>query len=164
MRVGTRFLPCEAGEGDRPQAGGGGNREAMRAPQSTIAAARHLRRSLSAPEAMLWSRLRNRTAGTPAFRRQHPVGPYVVDFYCAKAQLAVEIDGSAHGLGDRPQRDQRRDAYLEASGMTVVRISAKDVIAAVGIVRMAAALIEAQGARPFHRPPGGPPPPLRRGG
>ena len=141
----------------------------MRAPPSTIAAARHLRRSLSTPEAMQRSRLRNRNAGMPTFRRQHPVGPYVVDSYCAKTRLAIEIDGSAHDLGDRPLRDQRCDAYLDASGMTVVRIPAKDVIAAVddvadGIVRMAAALIEAQGARPLHRPAGGPPPPLRRGG
>jgi very-short-patch-repair endonuclease len=59
----------------------------MRAPPRTIAIARKLRRSLSPPEARLWSRLRARAPGTPVFRRQHPIGPYVLDFYCAKAAL-----------------------------------------------------------------------------
>jgi very-short-patch-repair endonuclease len=131
----------------------------MRAPQSTIAAARRLRRNLSAPEAMLWSRLRNRTPGMPTFRRQHPIGPYVLDFYCAKAQLAVEIDGMAHEVGDRPQRDQRRDAFLEARGMAIVRIPAANVLAGLddaadGIVRMAAALIEDRSAAPSTAPEG----------
>ena len=67
--------------------------QSMRAPPETIADARRLRRSLSPPEARLWGRLRARAPGTPVFRRQHPVGPYVLDFYCGKARLAVEIDG-----------------------------------------------------------------------
>ena len=87
----------------------------MRAPKETIDNARHLRRSLSPPEARLWSRLRERAPGIPAFRRQHPRGPYVLDFYCAKARFAVEIDGWSHEIGDRPQRDFRRDAWLEAA-------------------------------------------------
>jgi very-short-patch-repair endonuclease len=82
----------------------------MRAPSKTIAAARSLRRTLSLPEAMLWVRLRGRASGSPAFRRQHPIGPYVLDFYCAKARLAIEIDGLRHDTGDGPQRDPRRDA------------------------------------------------------
>jgi very-short-patch-repair endonuclease len=68
---------------------------------------------MSAHEARLWARLRERSSEIPAFRRQHPVGPYVLDFYCAKARLAIEIDGISHDLGDHPQRDQRRDAWLE---------------------------------------------------
>jgi very-short-patch-repair endonuclease len=44
------------------------------------------------------------------FRRQHPIGPYVLYFYCAKAKLAVEIDGASHDMGDRPHHDLRRDA------------------------------------------------------
>jgi len=57
---------------------------------------------MSVPEARLWNRLRWREPGKPIFRRQHPIGPYVVDFYCAKANLAVEIDGMSHDMGDRP--------------------------------------------------------------
>jgi len=118
----------------------------MRAPRKTIDIARHLRRNLSAPEARLWSRLRTRLPGRPVFRRQHAIGPYVLDFYCAKARLAIEIDGISHDMGDRPQRDERRDAWLKEHGVTVTRIPAVDLMndneideAADAIVRMAAA-------------------------
>src|SRR5271154_4532373 len=99
----------------------------MRAPTETVENARRLRRNLSPPEARLWSRLRTRGPGSPVFRRQHPIGPYVLDFYCAKARLAVEIDGIGHDMGGRPQRDERRDAWLKKHGVTVVRIPAAEV-------------------------------------
>jgi very-short-patch-repair endonuclease len=115
----------------------------MRAPTKTIDNAQRLRRTMSVPEARLWNRLRWREPGKPIFRRQHPIGPYVVDFFCAKANLAVEIDGMSHDMGDRPQRDERRDAWLAKHGVTVVRISASELTreideAADAIVRMAA--------------------------
>ena len=118
----------------------------MRAPPKTISNARHLRRTLSAPEARLWSRLRERGPGKPVFRRQHPIGPYVLDFYCVKARLAVEIDGISHDMGDRPRRDMRRDAWLEARGVTVMRIAARELArgideAADAIVRTAAEML-----------------------
>ncbi len=80
------------------------------------------------------------------FRRQHPIGPYVLDFYCAKARLAIEIDGMGHDMGDRPQRDIRRDAWLEARGVSVIRIAASELTrgideAADAIVRMAAEML-----------------------
>jgi very-short-patch-repair endonuclease len=139
----------------------------MRAPPQTIANARRLRRALSPPEARLWVRLRQRAPGLATFRRQHPIGPYVLDFYCAKARLAIEIDGMSHDIGDQPLRDIRRNEWLQARGVTVMRIAAGDVMRALdetadGIVRMATALIEADA--PHHRPAGGPPPPLREGG
>jgi len=114
----------------------------MRAAPKTFRIARRLRRSLSVPEARLWSRLRERSPGKPVFRRQHPIGPYVLDFYCTKARLAIEIDGASHDMGDRPQRDIRRDAWLEAHGVTVLHIAAGDLTrriddAADAIVRMA---------------------------
>ena len=99
----------------------------MRAPAKTIARARHLRRVLTVPEARLWNRLRHRAPGKPVFRRQHPIGPYVIDFYCAKAKLAIEIDGMSHDMGDRPQRDERRDAWLKQHGVTVVRVAATEL-------------------------------------
>jgi very-short-patch-repair endonuclease len=118
----------------------------MRAPTKTTENAQHLRRKLSVPEARLWNRLRWRAPGKPVFRRQHPIGPYVLDFYCAKARLAVEIDGASHDMGDRPQRDMRRDAWLERQGITVVHIAANDLTreideAADAVVRMAIDLI-----------------------
>jgi very-short-patch-repair endonuclease len=100
---------------------------------------------MSVPEARLWSRLRQREPGKPVFRRQHPIGRYVLDFYCAKARLAIELDGASHDLGNRPQRDIRRDAWLKERGITVLRIPAKELTGGIdevadGIVRMASAL------------------------
>ena len=120
----------------------------MRAPKETVENARRLRRNLSPPEARLWARMRARTPGAPVFRRQHPIGSYVLDFYCAKARFAVEVDGISHDLGDRPQRDFRRDAWLRAQGVAVLRIPASEVMRAIdevvdSIVRAAAAKIEA---------------------
>ncbi|THD46021.1 MAG: endonuclease domain-containing protein [Bradyrhizobium sp.] len=103
----------------------------MRAPKATVENARRLRRALSPPEARLWSRLKTRSEGAPVFRRQHPIGPYVLDFYCAKARLAVEVDGIGHDMGDGPQRDLRRDAWLRDQGIAVIRIPAKDVMRAI---------------------------------
>ena len=78
------------------------------------------------------------------FRRQHPIGRYVPDFYCAKARLAIELDGASHDLGNRPQRDSRRDAWLGERGIRVLRIPVTELReidqAADAIVRMAAEL------------------------
>ncbi len=85
---------------------------------------------MSLPEVLLWQRLRLEPHGVK-FRRQHPMLGYVLDFYCARAKLAVEIDGEAHDCGDRPGRDDRRDAALVAHGLTMLRMPARDVLADV---------------------------------
>jgi very-short-patch-repair endonuclease len=80
---------------------------------------------MTPPEVRLWLRLRQRSAGYPAFRRQHPVGPYILDFYCAAARLAIEVDGSwCHD----PDYDRRRDAWLLTQGITVMRYPAVTVL------------------------------------
>jgi very-short-patch-repair endonuclease len=61
------------------------------------------------------------------FRRQHPIGRYVLDSYCAKARLAIEVDGISHDMGTRPQRDVERDAWLAARGVTVLRVPASEL-------------------------------------
>ena len=155
------------------RSGGGGPRVArwrglaMRAPKRTMINARQLRRTLSMPEARLWRLLRARVPGRPVFRRQHPIGPYVLDFYCAKARLAIEIDGLAHEMGNRPQRDIRRDEWLASQGVTVVRIDAGQLTssteideAADAILRMAVDMLQG----PLHHASHGSPPPLRGGG
>ncbi|RYB05373.1 DUF559 domain-containing protein [Lichenibacterium ramalinae] len=81
----------------------------MDAPRLTVARARRLRRAMTPPELRLWSALRRRPEGRK-FRRQHPLGPYVLDFYCDEARLGVEVDGLAHDLGSAPARDRMRDA------------------------------------------------------
>ncbi|MFW2831069.1 endonuclease domain-containing protein [Sphingomonas sp. ID0503] len=90
---------------------------------------------MTPPEIALWLALRRNAHGL-RFRRQHPAGRYVLDFYCAKAMLAVEVDGEAHSRGDRPERDEARDAWLAARGVLVVRYTATDVLANLdGVVR-----------------------------
>jgi very-short-patch-repair endonuclease len=89
--------------------------------------ARSLRRSMSLPEVLLWRELRKKPGGVQ-FRRQHPAGPYVLDFFCATSNLAVEVDGEAHSRGDRPERDIARDDWLSAQGIQVMRIPALDVL------------------------------------
>ena len=91
---------------------------------------------MSLPEVLLWTELRKRPSGLK-FRRQHPAGPYVLDFFCAARRLAVEVDGEAHGRGDRPTRDAVRDAWLREQGVRVLRIAARDVLSDMaGVVRL----------------------------
>jgi len=81
---------------------------------------------MSLPEVLLWRELRQSDL---KFRRQHPVGPFIVDFYCAAAKLAIEIDGIVHDMSDRPERDAARDAFIGERGITTIRIAAKEVLA-----------------------------------
>jgi very-short-patch-repair endonuclease len=87
--------------------------------------AKRLRRQLSPPEVLLWVRLRGIK---PRIRRQRSIGPYVADFFCAAAKIVFEVDGELHGFGDRPERDGARQQWLEAQGLTVIRIPASDVL------------------------------------
>jgi very-short-patch-repair endonuclease len=89
--------------------------------------ARRLRRKMSLPEVLLWQILRKQP-GYVKFRRQHPIGRYVLDFYVLELKLAIEIDGLAHDMGDRPVRDEERDSWFESQGIRMLRIAAKDVL------------------------------------
>jgi very-short-patch-repair endonuclease len=77
---------------------------------------------------MLWSVLRGRKTGGLKFRRQHPIGPYVLDFFCAEARLDVEIDGRGHDDPGRMQSDRQRDLWLDNQGVRVLRLPAKYVL------------------------------------
>jgi len=83
--------------------------------------ARSLRRKSTWGERKLWLRFRNRSFAQFKFRRQHPVGPYILDFYCASKILAVELDGDVHGAPGQKNHDVTRDAYLKAKGIRVLR-------------------------------------------
>jgi len=82
---------------------------------------------MSLPEVLLWNLLRREPDGVK-FRRQHPVGIYVLNFYCAEAKVGIEIDGIAHDTGDRPQRDEIRDGWLAGEGIEVIRVPASHVL------------------------------------
>lgn len=87
--------------------------------------ARALRRALSPPEALLWTQLKGGGLGGLKWRKQHPIGPYVLDFCCSRARLCVEVDGATHEF--RMDRDARRDAWLAARGIATLRIPAEAV-------------------------------------
>ncbi|WP_294280045.1 endonuclease domain-containing protein [uncultured Sphingomonas sp.] len=88
--------------------------------------ARVLRQDMSAPEITLWQVLRKRPGGLK-FRRQHLSVPYIADFYCHEARLVIEVDGEAHGYGDRPKRDARRDMWFAERGLTTLRFESTDI-------------------------------------
>ena len=88
--------------------------------------ARQLRKRMSPSEISLWRVLKLRPEGFQ-FRRQHPFGPVVFDFYCKRASIAIEVDGFAHDLGDNPARDERRDRWARQQGVETLRIGADEV-------------------------------------
>jgi very-short-patch-repair endonuclease len=72
-------------------------------------------------EVKLWVHLRDAQLGGFSFRRQHPAGPYYLDFYCAKTKLAVELDGSQHATAEGQAHDAARTRYLARQGIRVLR-------------------------------------------
>jgi len=95
--------------------------------KSLIPFARKLRRNMTDAERKLWSLLRNNRLGVK-FRRQVPYGPYILDFYCVKARLVVELDGSQHYTPEGKRRDAKRDAYLRSDGLEVLRFLNDEVL------------------------------------
>jgi 5-methyltetrahydrofolate--homocysteine methyltransferase/ATP-dependent helicase HrpA len=96
------------------------------ASEHMIRRARDLRQTETPPEKLLWLALRNGQIGGMKFRRQHPIGPYVVDFYCHSAMLVVELDGISHE--DKAESDATRTKALEAGGLRVLRVTNEDVM------------------------------------
>ncbi len=88
-------------------------------PEDIRAYARDLRGRMTDAEALLWMLLRNRRIAGAKFRRQHPVGRYILDFYCDEKKLGVELDGGQHG--EAVVYDQQRDGWLRGQGILVLR-------------------------------------------
>jgi very-short-patch-repair endonuclease len=122
---------------------------------------------MTLPEGLLWRELRKRPEGLK-FRRQHPAGIYVLDFYCAAARLAIEVDGRAHDSAPAAERDARRSEYLRSQQVATVRVPATAILSDVGaavarIVEISRERIQQlSGLRPvpLHHPADGPPPPV----
>ena len=130
-------------------------------PRPTIKLARKLRSEMSLPEVLLWTELRKRPGGFK-FRRQHAAGEYVLDFYCAKARLAVEIDGMAHDSEEAAIRDADRSSFLRSRGIATTRIPATLILEDIEpvVIRLTQICGERMQdpALPLHQPAAGPPP------
>ena len=88
---------------------------------------RSLRNNATAPEALLWRRLKGGQVNGMKFRRQHGMGPYVMDFYCPEYRLCIELDGEVHNTEGAYRHDTVRDRFLNENGITVLRFK-NDVI------------------------------------
>ena len=105
--------------------------------------ARSLRINFTNAERIIWSALRAHRMNGASFRRQTPIGPYIVDFVCHAARLVVEIDGGQHFESKEEQRDARRDAYLIGRGFRVLRFNNHEVMSnRQGVLETIAAAIE----------------------
>jgi len=105
--------------------------------------ARSLRASSTDAERIIWSALRAGRMNGARFRRQTPIGPYIVDFVCHAARLVIEIDGGQHFEAKQAQRDTRRDAFLAGKGFRVLRFNNHDVmINREGVLETIAAALE----------------------
>jgi ATP-dependent DNA helicase RecQ len=106
--------------------------------------ARQLRHDATIPERILWNLLRGGRLAGLKFRRQHPVGPFVADFYCHDAGLVVEVDGMSHD--GRVVEDQRRTEFLRREGLRVLGVCNDDVLQDIEAVAMA--ILRAAGVEP----------------
>lgn len=89
--------------------------------------AKQLRKNMTAAETVLWMHLKIGIQGCK-FRRQHPIGIYIADFYCHKTRLIIEVDGSIHDKEDVKQLDEIRQRNLEAWGYSVIRFSNNEIL------------------------------------
>ena len=98
-----------------------------RTPKRTVQTARNLRQAMTPAEEQLWQHLRDRRLDGWHFRRQHPVGRFIVDFFCARAGLVVEVDGPIHL--QQQAYDRERTALLEEErGYRVIRFTNDEVM------------------------------------
>ena len=86
-----------------------------------------LRREETPTECMLWKRLRSKQLDGFRFRQQHGFGPYVLDFYCPKLRLCIELDGSVHDSDEQQQRDAERTMFLNQNRIKVIRFKNEEV-------------------------------------
>ena len=96
--------------------------------KATLKSRRRLRNEMTQPEKNLWSRLRSQQFQSLKFRRQHGIGPYVVDFYCPEKLTVVEIDGESHTEEQQITLDAERAAYLRSLGLQVIRYTNHEIL------------------------------------
>ncbi|MFS8889563.1 endonuclease domain-containing protein, partial [Synechococcus sp. R55.2] len=139
--VGNVFVPSPpsplshaAGEGGRiaapdlsSRAAGEGGYELPKASRELIARARQLRREATTAESLLWELLRDRRLLGRKFRRQHPIGQFIADFFCDDARLIIEIDGAVHREPTQQERDRLREEILREHGFAILRFTNEQI-------------------------------------
>ena len=98
-----------------------------RSTEGTEENAQKLRKPLTPAEKIFWHCARNRGLLNLKFRRQHPIGPFIADFYCHEYKLVVEIDGDIHSNEEIRSYDLKRDLYMKNLGLSILRFSNDDV-------------------------------------
>ena len=134
-------------------------------PLETLKRARKLRGEMSLPEVLLWRELRKRPDGFK-FRRQHPAGVYILDFYCAAVRLAIEVDGSAHDSIDGARKDAVRSHYLRSQHAATLRVPVRvlledteaTVVRITEVCNQRATRLREKRHVPLPHPADGPPP------
>jgi valyl-tRNA synthetase/very-short-patch-repair endonuclease len=148
--------PSQDGEGDHATHGGGVRYKLPAKTNAAVLRAKANRRAMPPSETALWNALRTKPGGFK-FRRQHPAGDYILDFFCPEAGLAIEVDGEAHDRGDRPARDNVRDSFLRECGVEVLHVPAREIFRDVECV--VDGIVDAARTRlPLHQPAAGPRP------
>lgn len=89
---------------------------------------RGLRSEMTHAEMRLWARIRAKQFQGVKFRRQHGIGPYIVDFYCPEKSLVIEVDGDTHAEPSQIFKDGQRDRYLQSLGLRVIRYTNNDIL------------------------------------
>jgi len=119
---------------------------------------RALRRELTRAERIVWYGIRAHRLYGVGFRRQTPIGPYIVDFVSHSRKLVIEIDGAQHYAPQQMKRDERRDAFLIGRGYRVLRFNNNDVISnRAGVLALIAEILEAAPSLPSPASGGGNP-------
>jgi very-short-patch-repair endonuclease len=113
--------------------------------------AKSLRQTMTRAETLLWRYIKAHRIDGLSFRRQAPMGAYIVDFVCHDRRIVVELDGETHDFEERLKRDQRRDAWLATRGYVILRFTNHDVLSNLeGVVTV---ISEAAKARVRGAPP-----------
>ena len=96
--------------------------------------AKELRARMTEPEKILWEKLRLKQLGSYRFKAQHPIGEFIVDFYCHKSRLVIEIDGGYHDQRDQQDYDVNREKILSEFGLKIIRFKNEDVLDRINCV------------------------------
>jgi very-short-patch-repair endonuclease len=115
----------------------------LRGAVLTFKRAKRLRREMTLPEVVLWDCLRKGRLSGLQFRRQHPIGSYILDFYCPMARLAIEIDGQGHWRPDQQRHDTARDAWLQSESVRVLRFPATSILDGESLSGVLAEIVDA---------------------